>query len=220
MIGKNVDQADFNSYGSRRGNHEVMMRGTFANIRIKNEMVPGIEGGYTKHIATGTQLSIYDASISTKRQKLHLLLLRAKNMVPAHLVIGQLGDKSTWVKAVICESYERIHRSNLIGMGVIPLQFIGGENRKTLGTLLEVREISITPTGPLAPQMEFEVLISTEDGETKTTKVQSRIDTEDELNYFKNGGILQYVIRRLNRVSLYSPWPFFYRVKKLSFLVE
>ena len=199
LINKNVEQTDFNSYGSRRGNHEVMMRGTFANIRIKNEMVPGIEGGYTKHIPTGTQLSIYDASMKYQESGTPLVVIAGKEYgTGSSRDWAAKGTNLLGVKAVICESYERIHRSNLIGMGVIPLQFIGGENRKTLG-LTGSEEISIRPVGQLSPQMEFEVLINTAEGETKTTKVQSRIDTEDELNYFKNGGILQYVIRRLNK---------------------
>lgn len=192
-----VAREDWNSYGSRRGNHEVMMRGTFANIRIKNEMIPGVEGGYTKHIPTGEQMSIYDAAMKYKSEGTPLVVIGGKEY--------GTGSSRDWaakgtilqgVRAVITESFERIHRSNLIGMGVMPLQFQNGETRKTFN--LEGSEtITLKPCGTLAPKMEFDLTITKADGSTQSTKVVSRIDTEDELNYFKNGGILQYTIRKL-----------------------
>tara|TARA_R110002072_G_scaffold534_7_gene4210 strand:+ start:105296 stop:107962 length:2667 start_codon:yes stop_codon:yes gene_type:complete len=195
---RGVKPYDFNSYGSRRGNHHVMMRGTFANIRIKNEMVPGVEGGYTKHIPSGEQMSIYDAAMKYKSEKTELVVIAGKEY--------GTGSSRDWaakgtflqgVKAVIVESFERIHRSNLIGMGVLPLQFKGGETRKSFNLTGE-EKISIKAIGELKPQQEFEVFITYKDGSTKSTKVASRLDTVDELDYFKNGGILQYVLRNLN----------------------
>jgi len=193
-----VAPIDFNSYGSRRGNHEVMMRGTFANIRIKNEMIPGVEGGFTKHIESGKQMSIYDAAMEYAKEKRQLVVVGGKEY--------GTGSSRDWaakgtflqgVKAVLVESFERIHRSNLIGMGVMPLQFPQGVDRKTLkldGTEL----VDIKPVGGLAPQQKVEVTFTRADGSKETIKAESRIDTVDELNYFKNGGILQYVLRRLN----------------------
>ncbi|TNF28112.1 MAG: aconitate hydratase AcnA [Deltaproteobacteria bacterium] len=192
-----VAREDWNSYGSRRGNHEVMMRGTFANIRIKNEMIPGVEGGYTKHIPSGEQMSIYDAAMKYKTEGTPLVVIGGKEY--------GTGSSRDWaakgtilqgVRAVITESFERIHRSNLIGMGVMPLQFLNGETRKTF-SLDGTETITLKPCGALAPKMEFDLTVTKADGSTQSTKVVSRIDTEDELNYFKNGGILQYTIRKL-----------------------
>jgi aconitate hydratase len=192
-----VAREDWNSYGSRRGNHEVMMRGTFANIRIKNEMIPGVEGGYTKHIPSGEQMSIYDAAMKYKTEGTPLVVIGGKEY--------GTGSSRDWaakgtilqgVRAVITESFERIHRSNLIGMGVMPLQFQNGETRKTF-SLDGTETITLKPCGALAPKMEFDLTVTKADGSTQSTKVVSRIDTEDELNYFKNGGILQYTIRKL-----------------------
>jgi aconitate hydratase len=192
-----VERKDFNSYGSRRGNHEVMMRGTFANIRIRNEMIPGTEGALTKHIPSGEVLSIYDACMKYKETNTPLVVF-------AGLEYGT-GSSRDWaakgtfllgVKAVVVESFERIHRSNLVGMGVMPLQFQNGETRKTLG-LVGDEKISITPIGELKPRMEFDLEVKRANGEVVKTKLISRVDTLDELNYFKNGGILQYVLRNL-----------------------
>lgn len=194
----NVKPHDFNSYGSRRGNHEVMMRGTFANIRIKNEMIPGVEGGFTKHIESGKQLSIYDAAMLYAADKRPLVVIGGKEY--------GTGSSRDWaakgtflqgIKAVLVESFERIHRSNLIGMGVMPLQFPKGVDRKTLkldGTEL----IDIKPVNELSPRQQVEVIFTRADGTKESIKADSRIDTLDELNYFKNGGILQYVLRRLS----------------------
>ncbi len=192
-----VERKDWNSYGSRRGNHEVMMRGTFANIRIRNEMVPGVEGGYTKHIESGEQLPIYTAAMKYVDEGRELVVIGGKEY--------GTGSSRDWaakgtflqgVKAVVVESFERIHRSNLIGMGVLPLQFKEGESRKTYNLTGE-EIISIKAVGDLKPRQEFQMEISYPDGTTKTASLKSRLDTEDELSYFKNGGILQYTIRNL-----------------------
>ncbi len=194
---KGVSVADFNSYGSRRGNHEVMMRGTFANIRIKNETAPGTEGGVTKYIPTGEVLPIYDAAMKY-----------IYNQTPLVVVAGKeygTGSSRDWaakgtflqgVKAVITESFERIHRSNLIGMGVLPLVFPEGTDRKTLG-LVGDETISLHPQGDFRPGMKYDMIVTRANGEIVRTVVTSRVDTVDELNYITNGGILQYVLRNL-----------------------
>lgn len=194
---KNVAMEDFNSYGSRRGNHEVMMRGTFANIRIKNEMLNGVEGGLTKYIQSGEQMSIYDAAMKYIDDKTPLVVIAGKEY--------GTGSSRDWaakgtflqgVKAVITESFERIHRSNLIGMGVLPLVFEKGVDRKTLGfTGDEV--VSLNPQGEFRPGMKYEMVITRGTGEVVKTMLTSRVDTADELSYIKNGGILQYVLRNL-----------------------
>ncbi len=197
LTSNGVKPQDFNSYGSRRGNHEVMMRGTFANIRIRNELVPGVEGGITKHIPSGEQMAIFDAAMKYKEEGRELVVIGGKEY--------GTGSSRDWaakgtflqgVKAVIVESFERIHRSNLVGMGVLPLQFKAGINRTTL-KLTGHEIISLKACGDLAPGMEFEMTIQYEDGKSETLKVDCRLDTIDELNYFKNGGILQYVLRNM-----------------------
>lgn len=195
---RGVKQYDFNSYGSRRGNHNVMMRGTFANIRIKNEMVPGVEGGYTKHIPTGEQMSIYDAAMKYKSEGTDLVVIAGKEYgTGSSRDWAAKGTNLQGVSAVVTESFERIHRSNLIGMGVMPLQFKEGDSRKSLG-LDGSEKVSLKPVGELKPKMEFEMTVTKNDGSSQTVNVVSRCDTQDELDYFKNGGILQYVLRRLN----------------------
>lgn len=193
-----VKPIDFNSYGSRRGNHEVMMRGTFANIRIKNEMIPGVEGGYTKHIESGEQMSIYDAAMKYKAENRSLVVVGGKEYgTGSSRDWAAKGTYLQGIKAVLVESFERIHRSNLIGMGVMPLQFPQGVDRKKLkldGTEL----VDIKPVNGLAPRQKVEVTFTRKDGSKETIQADSRIDTLDELNYFKNGGILQYVLRRLS----------------------
>lgn len=194
---KGVAVADFNSYGSRRGNHEVMMRGTFANIRIKNETAPGTEGGVTKYIPTGEVMSIYDAAMKYIETKTPLVVIAGKEY--------GTGSSRDWaakgtflqgVKAVVTESFERIHRSNLIGMGVLPLVFPAGTDRKTLG-LVGDETISLNPQGDFKPGMKYEMVITRANGEVVKTMLTSRVDTADELNYITNGGILQYVLRNL-----------------------
>ena len=192
-----VDRKDWNSYGSRRGNHEVMMRGTFANIRIKNEMVPGVEGGYTKHIPSGEQLSIYDAAMKYKEEGRELVIIGGKEYgTGSSRDWAAKGTYLQGVKAVIVESFERIHRSNLVGMGVLPLQFPKGVTRKTLG-LDGTEIISLTANSELKARMTFTMSIERKNGNKETLEVPSRLDTFDEVSYFKNGGILQYVLRRL-----------------------
>ncbi|HEY5681641.1 MAG TPA: aconitate hydratase AcnA [Pseudomonadales bacterium] len=196
-----VDVADFNSYGSRRGNHEVMMRGTFANIRIRNEMVPGIEGGYTRHVPSGDQVSIYDAAIRYQGEGTPLVVIAGKEYgTGSSRDWAAKGTRLLGVKAVIAESFERIHRSNLIGMGVLPLQFREGEGRASLNLsgeeIVDVR----LPDGvtEISPRQDIEVVIK-RGTDTRRVTVQSRIDTENEIAYFKSGGILQYVLNNLVR---------------------
>jgi len=195
-----VDVDDFNSYGSRRGNHEVMMRGTFANIRIKNEMVPGVEGGYTKHIPSGDQLSIYDAAVRYEGENTPLVVVAGKEYgTGSSRDWAAKGTRLLGVKAVIAESFERIHRSNLIGMGVLPLVFKESEGRKSLGlTGDEIIDINL-PQGvkDLSPRQDVEVTIKRADGSSVSTVAMSRLDTENEIEYFKSGGILQYVLNNL-----------------------
>ncbi len=199
LMDRGVKQYDFNSYGSRRGNHHVMMRGTFANIRIKNELVPGVEGGYSKFLPTGEQMSIYDAAMKYKDAGTELVIIAGKEYgTGSSRDWAAKGTNLQGVKAVITESFERIHRSNLIGMGVLPLQFPKGVTRRTLG-LTGAEKISIKSLdGTLSPKQNFEMTITREDGTTESVTLDSRVDTLDELNYFRNGGILQYVLRNLN----------------------
>lgn len=194
---KGVKPADFNSYGSRRGNHEVMMRGTFANIRIKNEVAPGTEGGVTKYAPTGEVMSIYDAAMKYVADKTPLVVIAGKEY--------GTGSSRDWaakgtflqgVKAVVTESFERIHRSNLIGMGVLPLVFDKGVDRKTLG-LDGTETISLLPQGEFKPGMKYDMIINYASGKTTKVELTSRVDTLDELHYMKNGGILQYVLHNL-----------------------
>ncbi len=197
LSSKGVDVKDFNSYGTRRGNHEVMMRGTFANIRIKNEMVPEIEGGFTRYIPTGETMSIYDAAMAYQEEAQPLVIIAGKEY--------GTGSSRDWaakgpcllgVKAVIAESFERIHRSNLIGMGILPLQFTNGMTRKTLelsgSEIINLQVDDSLKTGEL-----LNVSIKTHSGKEEVISVLCRIDTQNELEYYKNGGILQYVLRNL-----------------------
>ncbi len=197
LLDRQVPQREFNSYGSRRGNHEVMMRGTFANIRIKNEMLDGVEGGYTKG-PDGTQMSIYDAAMA-----------HAESGTPLVVVAGKeygTGSSRDWaakgtallgVKAVIAESFERIHRSNLVGMGVVPLEFTGGDSRKSL-SLTGDESVSISGlAGDLSPRDAVTATITYADGNTRDISLLCRIDTEVELEYVKHGGVLHYVLRNL-----------------------
>ncbi len=193
-----VEPRDFNSYGSRRGNHEVMMRGTFANIRIKNEMAPGTEGGVTRHMPSGETLAIYDAAVKYQADGVPLVVFGGKEY-------GS-GSSRDWaakgplllgVKAVIVESFERIHRSNLIGMGMMPLQFKDGQDRKSLGLDgTETFDITGIADG-IDPGMDVACRINRADGATETVTLTCRIDTLDEVEYYKAGGILQHVLANL-----------------------
>ncbi len=195
-----VDVKDFNSYGSRRGNHEVMMRGTFANIRIKNEMVPGVEGGYTRHVPTGDQLSIYDAAVRYQGEGTPLVVFAGKEYgTGSSRDWAAKGTRLLGVKAVVAESFERIHRSNLIGMGVLPLQFKDGDSRTSLGLSGDETVDIRLPDGvrEVKPRQDLTLVIRTPDGESREVNVMSRLDTDNEIAYFKSGGILQYVLNNL-----------------------
>jgi aconitate hydratase len=176
-----VRPSEFNSYGSRRGNHEVMMRGTFANIRIRNEMAPGTEGGVTKHQPSGEVMPIYDAAMKYKEEGVPLVVIGGKEYgTGSSRDWAAKGTRLLGAKAVIVESFERIHRSNLVGMGVLPLQFTGGANRKTLkldGT--ELFDISGVAEG-LKPRAELHCTITRADGTAETISLLCRIDTLDE----------------------------------------
>jgi aconitate hydratase len=188
-----VTRQEFNSYGARRGNHEVMMRGTFANIRIKNKMVPGTEGGFTKHIPTGETLAIYDAAVRYKAEGTPLVVIAGKEYgTGSSRDWAAKGTNLLGVRAVIAETYERIHRSNLVGMGVVPLQFID-----TPPEFDGTETFTITGIANLSPRQEIQVQVSKADGSTSTFPVRVRIDTANELEYFRHGGILHYVLRQL-----------------------
>ncbi|UVY83082.1 aconitate hydratase AcnA [Brachybacterium sp. NBEC-018] len=195
-----VERKDFNSYGSRRGNHEVMIRGTFANIRIKNQLLDGVEGGYTKNFLTGEQEFIYDAAQAYAEQGIPLVVLAGKEYgTGSSRDWAAKGTKLLGVKAVITESYERIHRSNLIGMGVLPLQFPAGQNAESLGLDgTETFDISgVTALNEGTTPKTVAVKATKEDGSVVEFDAVLRIDTPGEADYFRNGGILQYVLRSL-----------------------
>jgi aconitate hydratase len=190
-----VAKKDFNSYGSRRGHHEVMMRGTFANIRIKNEMVPGVEGGFSTY--GGETMPIYDAAMRHKDDGTPLVVIGGKEY--------GTGSSRDWaakgtillgVRMVIVESFERIHRSNLVGMGVLPLQFKDGDTRQTLG-LSATDTFSIRGLADLTPGQDVAVEVTREDGTQFHFTALCRIDTANEMEYYRHGGILHYVLRKL-----------------------
>ena len=202
LISHGVNVVDFNSYGARRGNHEVMMRGTFANIRIKNEMVPGVEGGVTRHMPDGAQMPIYDAAMKYQSEGVPLVVIAGKEYgTGSSRDWAAKGTRLLGVRAVITESFERIHRSNLVGMGVLPLQFKDGMTRKTLS--LDGSELfDITGlTASIKPRMDVTCRITRKDGSTQTITVLCRIDTLDEVEYYRHGGILPYVIRNLAKAA-------------------
>ncbi|MBT3558182.1 MAG: aconitate hydratase AcnA [Rhodospirillales bacterium] len=198
LLGYQVRPEDFNSYGSRRGNHEIMMRGTFANIRIRNEMLDNIEGGVTKHMPSGEQMAVYDAAMKYADEGTSLVVVGGKEYGSgSSRDWAAKGTRLLGVKAVIVESFERIHRSNLVGMGVLPLQFKNGESRESLkldGT--ETYDITGVAAG-LKPRMDLDLKITRADGSSVETQVLCRIDTEDEVDYYRHGGILHYVLRQL-----------------------
>jgi len=193
-----IQQKDFNSYGARRGNHEVMIRGTFGNIKIRNEMAPGTEGGFTTLQPDGKVMSVYDAAIEYKKRKNDLVVIAGKEYgTGSSRDWAAKGTKLLGIKAVIAESFERIHRSNLVGMGVLPLQFKKGFDRKKLNiTGSELITVVDIDKG-VKPRQEISCEIKHKDGSSKTIKVLCRIDTENEVEYYKNGGILQYVLRNM-----------------------
>jgi aconitate hydratase len=198
LVDHGVDVIDFNQYGTRRGNHEVMMRGTFANIRIKNQMVPGVEGGVTIHYPSGERLSIYDAAMRYKRENVPLVVFAGKEYgTGSSRDWAAKGTKLLGIRAVIAQSFERIHRSNLVGMGIVPLTFEDGSSWQSIGLkgdeTVTIRGISTD----LKPRKKLAAEIKMADGSMKQVPLLCRIDTVDELDYFKNGGILNYVLRQL-----------------------
>ena len=198
LISHQVRPVDFNSYGSRRGNHEVMMRGTFANIRIRNEMVPGTEGGVTIHHPSGERMTIYQAAMRYIDEGVPLVAVGGKEYgTGSSRDWAAKGTRLLGVKAVIAESFERIHRSNLLGMGVLPLQFPEGTDRKMLA-LDGTETFDLTGlAGGVTPRMQVACRITFADGSTKEVSLLCRIDTLDEVEYYRNGGILQYVLRNM-----------------------
>ncbi len=202
LLERQVTQANFNSYGARRGNHEVMMRGTFANIRIRNEMLSNVEGGMTKHLPSGEQMPIYDAAMRYKKEGVPLVVFGGKEY--------GTGSSRDWaakgtfllgIKAVIVESFERIHRSNLVGMGVLPLIFKEGTDRKALGITGEELIDVVGLENAITPRMDLSLVIHRPNGKTDTVPVTCRIDTVDEVEYYKHGGILQYVLRGMAKAA-------------------
>jgi aconitate hydratase len=201
LVERQVSQRDFNSYGARRGNHEVMMRGTFANIRIKNEMLHGTEGGLTKHYPDGAEMPIFDAAKKYADEGVPLVVFGGKEY--------GMGSSRDWaakgtmllgIKAVLVESFERIHRSNLVGMGVLPLTFPEGVTRETL-KLTGDEVIDITGIETITPRMTVPVTIRRADGSVETVHALCRIDTDDEVEYYRHGGILQYVLRGMAKAA-------------------
>jgi aconitate hydratase len=195
---RHVEKRDFNSYGSRRGNDRVMVRGTFANIRLKNLMVPGVEGGVTVHTPSGERMDIFDAAVRYRAESIPLIVIAGKEY-------GS-GSSRDWaakgtlllgIRAVIAESYERIHRSNLVGMGVLPLQFKPGQNAESL-RLTGFERLTITGISKdLTPRQDVIVEVNSKDGTKAFFTVIARLDTPVEINYYRNGGILQTVLRKM-----------------------
>jgi aconitate hydratase len=199
LLERGVKREDFNSYGSRRGNHEVMMRGTFANIRLRNLLAPGTEGGWTVHLPDGGTMTIYDAAMRYAEEGVPLVVLAGKEYGSgSSRDWAAKGPRLLGVQAVLAESFERIHRSNLVGMGILPLQFADGDTRETLGlTGKEVFSVEGIASG-ISPGKRLTVRAVLEGGE-KTFPAVARIDTPEEVHYFLHGGILPYVLRRLIR---------------------
>jgi aconitate hydratase len=202
LLDQGVQPADFNTYGARRGNHEVMARGTFANVRLRNRLAPGTEGGFTTYLPAGEVMTIFDAAMRYRADGVPLIVLAGKEY--------GFGSSRDWaakgpallgVRAVIAESYERIYRSNLIGMGILPLQFLSGESAHSLGLtgreLFDILDLPEAIAGRFARGMQLTVRARGEDGALVEFQVQARIDTARELSYYRHGGILPYVLRQL-----------------------
>ena len=197
LIANGVKAHEFNSYGARRGNHEVMARGTFANIRLKNQLAPGTEGGWTRYQPDGEQMSIYDASVKYREAGVPLVILAGKEYGSgSSRDWAAKGPKLLGVRAVIAESYERIHRSNLVGMGILPLEYKAGENRESLG-LSGTESYEITGVTSLTPRSAIAVTAKAADGSVKKFTVTARVDTPEEVAYYQHGGILTYVLRQM-----------------------
>jgi aconitate hydratase len=200
LVSRQVAKRDFNSYGSRRGNDRVMVRGTFGNIRLKNLMVPGVEGGVTIHVPSGERMDIYDAAERYRAEGTPLVVVAGKEY-------GS-GSSRDWaakgvlllgVRAVLAESFERIHRSNLVGMGVLPLVFKPGQNAESLGLTGNERLSIAGLAGQLWPRQELRVELQAADASRRSFDVIARLDTPVEVNYYRNGGILQTVLRKMLR---------------------
>ncbi len=201
LLEHQVRPADFNSYGSRRGNDDVMVRGTFANIRIRNEMLDGVEGGVTRHYPSGEQLSIYDAAMRYKAEGVPLVVIGGKEYgTGSSRDWAAKGTMLLGVAAVIAESFERIHRSNLVGMGVLPLTFLPGTDRHTL-KLRGDEVLDILGVEGLTPRAKMSLVIHRADGSSETAELLCRVDTADEVEYYRNGGILHYVLRGMARAA-------------------
>jgi aconitate hydratase len=199
LIEHGVQPADFNSLGARRGNHEVMVRGTFANIRLRNQLAPGTEGGVTRHLPSGDAMTIFDASVRYAKEGVPLVVIAGKEYGSgSSRDWAAKGPKLLGVRAVIAESYERIHRSNLVGMGILPLQFLPGENAESLGLTGE-ETFDITGLSALVDSgaKTCKVRVNGADGMQKEITCTVRIDTPTEAQYYKNDGVLPFVLRQL-----------------------
>ena len=192
---RQVSRQNYNSFGSRRGNHEIMMRGTFANIRIRNEILSGKEGGYTLSFVSNREMSIYDAAMEYKENNIPLIVIAGKEYgMGSSRDWAAKGTKLLGIRAIIAESFERIHRSNLIGMGILPLEFMEGQNRKVLG-LNGSEKLSIKGINNIKPNSNIECEVLAKN--IKLIKLKCRIDTRKELDYFRAGGILQYILNSI-----------------------
>ena len=202
LLERQISRRDFNSYGARRGNHDVMMRGTFANIRIRNELAPGTEGGITRHMPDGTQMPVYDAAMAYQAEGVPLVVFAGKEYgTGSSRDWAAKGTRLLGVRAVIAESFERIHRSNLVGMGVLPLEFTEGATRKSLELDGSERIDLEGIAGGITPRMTVTCRIRRADGSVQETPLRCRIDTADEADYYRHGGILHYVLRGLAKAA-------------------
>jgi aconitate hydratase len=202
LLQQGVTKRDFNSYGSRRGNHEVMVRGTFANVRLRNQLAPGTEGGVTVHIPSGDPMSIFDASVRYRAEGVPLMILAGKEYgAGSSRDWAAKGPALLGVRAVIAQSYERIHRSNLVGMGVLPLQFEAGASAASLGLggreRFDILGLRDAVASGFANGRTLSVRARADDGKTTEFPVRVRIDTPTEVEYYRHGGILLYVLRSL-----------------------
>jgi aconitate hydratase len=197
LVAKGVKPHEFNSYGARRGNHEVMMRGTFANIRLRNQLAPGTEGSWTLHLPDGEKMYIYDAAVKYREEGVPLFVIAGKEYGSgSSRDWAAKGTRLLGVRAVLAESYERIHRSNLVGMGVLPLEFKPGENRESL-SLTGHEVFDVEGVASLTPRKQVTVKAKSQDGSVKTITALVRVDTPEEVAYYQHGGILQYVLRQM-----------------------
>ena len=202
LIEHEVQPADFNSYGSRRGNHEVMVRGTFANVRLRNRLAPGTEGGFTRHLPDGEEMSIFEAAMKYQQEGVPLLVLAGKEYgTGSSRDWAAKGPRLLGVRAVIAESYERIHRSNLVGMGILPLQFGAGDSAESLGLtgeeVYDIEGLAEAIASGFANGRDITVRAHRPDGVDRVFQATVRIDTPQEVLYYQHGGILQYVLRQL-----------------------